>query len=135
MGFQDFDAARAERARAREPFGFTLGGESFECITVPIFGDELDALTQDETLGASVVNTIKRNLIDDDSRTRFDALIRRRDDPIDTEALIEVRNWMSEQYVGRPTERSNGSSGGPQTNGQTSTASSSEPDTATASSA
>lgn len=134
MGFADFDAARAERARQREPFGFVLGGEQFECIKLPILGDELDAVADNTgNLAQALVDSIKRNLIDDDARARFDALLRRKDDPIDGPAIQEVRDYLNEQYTGRPTTRSNGSSAGPQTTGSNSTGPASGLDTATVS--
>lgn len=124
---KDFDAARLERERERDPVRFQLGGETFSLIPRIPLGDSFDLADAPEpapeTLGESVralTRFIDRVLIDDD-RARWAELLRRRDDPIDAWAIIDLGTWIAEQYAARPTVRSTGSSseqpaGGPRSN-------------------
>lgn len=124
--FADFDAARRERARGREPITFRVGGEDFECLAVAPAGPVLDFAAAGNTpvAGRRFLLALLR---DDDaegdvgsSRDRFIELMYRHDDPIDGDAIIEILQWISEVYAGRPTQRSSDSSDGPPLDGPSS---------------
>lgn len=131
MPSRDFDAARRERDRTREPLTFTLGGQAFTCLAAPTVGDALDLADAPEHPhpGAipALVTFIEHLLASDDDRARFQALLRRREDPIDHEAIIDVGAWLADQYVALPEEApadadpsdaSTGSSPSPATGGR-----------------
>lgn len=121
MPAPDFDAARRERARRRTPLTFTLGGEDFTCLAAPLVGDALDLAAAPEwgEKGAveALVGFIDALLATDDDRQRFQALLRRRDDPIDNEAIFDVGVYLAEQFSTGPFGPPTGSSSGPQPGG------------------
>ncbi len=109
MPSRDFDAARAERRREVDPIRFTLGGETFVCVArIPVGHafDLMDAPELTPTNYAECARALDRFimavLLDDVSRERWQALLRRVDDPIDDWALIEVGTWLAEAYSGTP---------------------------------
>ena len=114
---RDFDLARRERAAKRRPVTFTLGGERFTLLPIVPLGAAFDLedapepdVDQPNAIRA-LARMVRECLIDDD-QPRWDALLRRRDDPIDPEAILEVGVEVTEAYAGRPTKPSTGSSGG-----------------------
>lgn len=124
MTIKDFDAARRERLRERDPLQFVLQGDTYTCVPVVPVGDALDlADAPDVDAGAAFMVAIcafvDKILVDDD-RPKFAAAIRRRDDPVDPMTLLEIVEWLSEEYVARPTSPSDASSDGPGGTGQTS---------------
>lgn len=124
MPAKDFDAARRERLREREPLQFTLQDVTYTCLSVIPVGDALDlADAPDADAGAAFVAAIcgfiDKILIDED-RPKFAEAIRRRDDPVDPLTLLEIVEWLSEEYVARPTSPSDVSSDGPGGTGPTS---------------
>lgn len=131
MPTRDFDAARAERLRERDPIRFTLGGETFTCVpAVPIGAsfDLADAPEPDRVTDLSVSRSlaafIENTLVDGDV-DRFRAALRSKAEPVNGADLYEVVTWLAGEYAARPTSPSTGSSGGRATTGETS---SSEPD-------
>lgn len=136
--FRDFDAARRERAAARQPLGFTLGGESFELVSTIPAGVVLDLVTGRGNMAAIYRQFLRGALRDDDgtderasSLERWELACYRRDDPIDEDTVVEVVEWIAEAYTGRPTERSTGSPAGPPPDGLTSSGSSGVPESET----
>ena len=114
---RDFDLARRERAAKRTPVQFQLGGEHFTLLpTVPLGAafDLHDAPEPDPTDADSVrplVAFIEQALVDED-QPKWQALMRRRTDAIDPEAILETALFLVEAYTARPTVPSIGSSGG-----------------------
>lgn len=116
----DYELARRERNAKREPNQVVMGGEKFTLLpTIPISagfdlydapepveGDDLQA----ESIRA-IARFIRLALIDADQE-RFDALLARRDDPIDGADVLAYGGLISAVYSGRPTVPSIGSSGG-----------------------
>lgn len=125
----DFDQARAERLREREPISFTLAGETFRCLPfVPLAvmwglvdAPDLAAITgqsfpeQLRTLAGTVADLLIPEDVD-----RWWGIFSDRDHPVDGDAVCEVVETLTAVYTGRPTSPSTASSGGRQTNGRAS---------------
>jgi hypothetical protein len=122
MPFQDFDAARRERLRAFEPIQFVLAGKRFTCIAHPVLTDSFALLDAPELLddgGAPIAagvralaEFIERSIASPREQRAFRKLLGRRDDPIDATTIVELGEWLAEQYSGRPTVRPSGFSDG-----------------------
>lgn len=128
MPHRDFDAARAERERKVEPVTFRLGGQDFTCVLAPSVGDALDLADAPEPEASlvgsvrAIVRFVDKMLVPED-RARFTALIHDMDTPhgpVNSYDLIELGVWLGEEYGGRPTEPSTGSSDGRESTGSAS---------------
>lgn len=124
MTVQEFDTARQERLRSRTPLQFVLQGDTYTCLQIVPIGDAFDLLdapdaTSEAEVSRALAAFIDKILVDDD-RPRFAQALRRRDDPVDGLTLLEIVDWLGEQYAGRPTSPSADSSGGPEGAGPTS---------------
>lgn len=123
MPFQDFDAARRERARANDPIRFRLGGEDFTLLPNPSIFDALELAAapepEENVIGAvqAIVAFIDALMPNDRDRKRWAKLQRRRTDPPTAEDYVELGAWLAEQYAGRPTVPSGDSSPGRPPNG------------------
>lgn len=122
--FADFDAARLERRREREPAQFRLGGETFTCLPVVPIGFALDLATlalgpedDPDIAAAYALTSFIDNVLVDEDRPRFQELLRRRDDAVDPDSLWEIVKWFAEVYAGRPTVPPRDSSSSPPTTG------------------
>jgi len=123
----DFDQARAERLREREPITFTLAGETFTCLPfVPLAvmwglvdAPDIAALAQQsypETL-RSIAGMIADLLVPEDV-DRWWGIFQSHEHPVDGAAVCEVMEALTEVYTGRPTVPSTDSSGGRPTTGR-----------------
>lgn len=118
MTFRDFDAARAERARAIMPIRFRLGGQEFTLAPRPSLFDAFAlaaAPDPDEDVvscSQAIAQFIDRLCIDRRNRRRWNRLLRRRRDAVDAETLVELGAWLAGEYAGRPTVPSGDSSPG-----------------------
>lgn len=129
----DFDAARRERLRARDPITITLGGETFTCLPIVPFGASwglIDApALPDPTEGLSFVYKALAAFVADclipEDVDRWWALFTSKTEIIDGVALREVTDALTAAYTGRPTSPSTDSSDG---RPKTSPASSSQPE-------
>lgn len=120
--FADLDAARRERNRNRQPVQFSIGDEVFTCIAVVPVGVAFDLAAAPElgdNRGAAtyaLITFVDQLLIEED-RARFADRIRRRDDPVDPEFILDLVARISQEYAARPTLPSSGSSSGRATDG------------------
>lgn len=128
MPHRDFDAARAERARAADPETFTIGGETFTCVLLPAIGDVLDLIDAPERdqnpVGAvrAAIAYIDTLLVPED-RARFQETIRGAEHdagPVNGDDVLDVMWYLSERFTGRPTRPSDDSSSGRESGGETS---------------
>jgi 4-amino-4-deoxy-L-arabinose transferase-like glycosyltransferase len=84
---KDFDAARKERLRQRDPMQFVLQGDVYTCVPVVPVGvgfdlaDEPEPDPENPQLVRGFAMFIDNILIEED-RERFQAALRRRDDPV-----------------------------------------------------
>lgn len=125
MPVRDFDLARRERASKRNPVQFKLGGERFTLLPIVPLGAAFDLEDApepdaDKDNAVRILSQVIRDCLIDADQPRWDALLRRRDDAIDPESIIEVGIDITEAYSGRPTKPSSGSSAGRARNGSTS---------------
>lgn len=127
---KDFDAARKERLRQRDPMQFVLQGDVYTCLAIVPVGvafDLADAPERDEMTEAQAGAEFSRslasfidNILIEADRPRFQSALRRRDDPIDPDTLLEIVDWLGQEYSARPTEPSAESSDGRGATGRTS---------------
>lgn len=115
----DFDAARKERLRKRDPIMFTLGGETFTCLPFVPFGVAWGLVDTPETPDASTPAAAYKNLATFVADCLIPADVDRwwqlfvsKTEPIDGDTLLEVVNALSAAYTGRPTSPSTGSPAG-----------------------
>lgn len=125
MTLHDFDAARRERNREREPLQFKLGGETFTCLAVIPAGLGYDLLEIELTgdqlrIGLAYRDFILAVLATKADRDRFEKVLRQTKNAVEPLDLRDVVVWLAEQYGGRPTQRSSDSSDGPPANGASS---------------
>lgn len=124
----DYELARRERNAKREPNRIVMGGEEFTLLPVIPIAASFDLAAAPEPLpGASVdseavraISTFIRLALVDEDQARFDALLARRDDPVESADVVAWGAVLAEVYTGRPTEPSTGSSGGRRRTGRTS---------------
>lgn len=118
MGFRDFDAERAERAREAglDPIEFRLGGRDLVAAPTVPFGAMLDLAAAPEyaedPLGAyrAAVAFISAAVVKGNVAAACGA--------VDEETLVAALNWLVEVYTGRPTGPSSGSADGSQPDGR-----------------
>lgn len=117
----DFDAARRERLRARDPISFTLGGEQFTCLPVIPLGVAwalADAPDQAELLQQTTPQVLHglAGLVADmlilGDVDRWWALFQSKEEVIDEDAIYELVQTLTAAYTGRPTSPSIDSSDG-----------------------
>lgn len=122
MPTRDFDAARAERLRQRDPIRFVLGGETFTCLPVIPVGAGLDLADAGHhpmgTVGyTQALHRFIRSALVDDDLDRFEKVLTSKTDPVGPNDLQELAEWLAEEYTARPTSPSTDSSGGRQSSG------------------
>lgn len=128
MGFRDFDAEAAERARGRDPIRFRLGGVDFQARPVILFGAQLDLaaapeLRVDPVGAADGLILFLQQVVVEDQVPLVEGAVR----AVDLLHTHDVVRWLGEEYSGRPTVRSSVSAVSPQADGPRS---SSEPSAA-----
>lgn len=114
--FKDFGSPKLSDDQA-EPLKFRLHGEEFSCIPqVPgkVMLDFAAKTGKDDpgADGAAVVVDFFKTVMYPESYTRFDILASDRDKIVTIEQLMEIIEWLMENYSNRPTQRSEDSSTG-----------------------
>jgi hypothetical protein len=109
----DFDVARREEVD--KPIRFRLGGELFTALPLMPAGDYLRSYGQEVPL-LSYMQTC----LPDDEWERFDKVVSRKVDPIDTVHVLRVVRKLEAMYSARPTRRPTGSPAGPDATGDAS---------------
>ena len=99
----------------RKVIEFTVDEEPFRTIpAIPAFA-LLDMSAQDR--GREQIGYFLKEVLDEDSATRFAARLESRENPIDTETLKAVMDYLIEEITGRPTGQPSDSPDGSQTPG------------------
>ena len=101
--FKDFGAGVAKEA---SPLSFKIHSEEFHCVP-RIQGQvllDLIASTGDNSAqnSAGVMNMFFKNVLQDESYARFDALTRDKNRIVEVETLAEIVTWLMEEYGDRP---------------------------------
>lgn len=120
MAYRDFAVAASEAKR--EPVGFSLGGEQFDCL--PIGSTPITAALLEFAVGASTFTGAKqliRATLKPGGEEQFDKTLARKHEPVDEEVVMAVALWLIEVYTGRPILRSDDSPSGSSTAGSSST--------------
>lgn len=108
---KDFDGERRERHAARERHlgtrDFVLSGKTFTWLPNVSY-TALEALSAaDEFDGAELIRAIEgamTEMIEEDQREQFLAVLRDKDDPYTFADLNAVATWLVEEQVKRPTQ-------------------------------
>lgn len=122
----DYDAARKERLRLRDPVEFTLGGVRFRCRKAISSEELFAAMDREAELGSQRERFefhsgfIADCLDSDAARKRWKQVLSNRADPITEDDITAIIRDLVGVYAGRPTSPSNGSSAGRRTTGRSS---------------
>lgn len=124
MPHRDFDAARTERLKGREPITFTMGGQSFACVAEPALGDALglaEAPEPDDSPSAALKAMLRfvAASLDPADQRRFRRMVRRqtarrlrRRPPVSSQEVFELGVMIASNYSARPTRPPSDSSAG-----------------------
>jgi hypothetical protein len=130
--YRDFDAARHERDRQTKPIRFRLGGEEFALLPRPTLFDifELaaapdpkEARNPQERQAAetaavrAITEFVERMMPNQRAVRRWRKLLARRTDIIDGPSIVDLGEWLAEEYSGRPSAPSSDSAPGRPTHG------------------
>lgn len=140
MTHKDFDLARAERQREWDPVTFTLAGQEFAGRPAIPIGDiwtggvkHPERFSTDVPMGRvflQFAETLALWLPESD-RERFWAIFDEPKHDVIGQDLVDIVEWLTEEYTGRPTSPSAASPNGSLTDGSTSNSTSRPSDSAT----
>ena len=104
--FKDFGAGTAGE---NKPLSFKLHDEEFHCV--PVMQGKLllelvvDASSDAPEAAAKVITSFFKQVLQDESYARFDALLSDKDKIVSVETLGEITGWLMEEYTNRPEEQ------------------------------
>lgn len=106
--FKDFGAGKEDNA-SKEPISFKLHGEDFECLP-RLQGKtllEFVELANSDNAGdsAKVTRTFFSKVMNDETYTRFNALLEDKEKIVTVETLSEIIGWLIEEYGNRPNQQ------------------------------
>lgn len=118
---RDFDAERAERARAAEPITLKLADRVWTLRNGVPFGNvvaiALANKNQDEMAAISASRDLIVSAVVDDQVADFTEVV----DRLDTDTVLDLTRWIVEASSARPTPPPSDSPGGRESNGEGST--------------
>lgn len=102
--FKDFGSG--DTATNVEPLSFKLHDEEFHCVP-RIQGKALLTIISDSTsdnpaVSTQVILNFFKNVLEDESLTRFNALLDDKHRIVSVELLGEITGWLVEEYSNRP---------------------------------
>ena len=102
--FKDFGSG--SDTSETEPITFKLYGEEFTCVP-EIQGKVLLDLVQqsaseDPASQAAIITQFFKNVLDDESYPRFDALLNDKKKIVKVETLADITGWLVTEYTDRP---------------------------------
>jgi hypothetical protein len=102
--FKDFGSGKNVEAA---PLSFKIHGEEFHCVTQVQGKLMLDLVaesgSEDPVKSAGIVNKFFKQVLKDESWTRFESLLEDKERIVTVETLAEITAWLVEEYTGRPT--------------------------------
>lgn len=118
---KDFGTVGVFRPEELEEISFTLLGETYRCRPI-LPGSTLVRIIEatDGGNGVAVINDLFREALDPADADRFFEVLEGTEYVVSIETLIEILQWLVEQYSQRPTKRPSSSEDGPSTTGLTS---------------
>jgi hypothetical protein len=94
----------------KEPLSFKLHGEEFNCVPQVQGKLLLDLVSRaggdDPAKAAGVIELFFSNVLEDESYTRFQALLDDKHRIVSVDTIGEITGWLVEEYSDRPTEGS-----------------------------
>lgn len=103
--FKDFGSG--SKTGEKEPVTFKLHDETFTCLPEVQGKVLLDLVAKsgnenDPAAAAQIISTFFETVLQDESYSRFDALLKSKDKIVSMETLAEITSWLVEEYAGRP---------------------------------
>jgi hypothetical protein len=121
---KDFGSTGVFRPEELEEISFTLVGQDFKCVPILPGGTliRIIASTEDSETGVGAITSIFNEALDPADIDRFNEVIEGTEYVVSVDVLVEILQWLIEQYSQRPTKRPSSSEIGPETIGLTSEA-------------
>jgi hypothetical protein len=115
---KDFGDSGVYRPEELEDISFDLLGQTFRCVSI-LPGSALVQIieTTESGNGVGVINELFRDAIVEEDQERFFALLDGKEFVVSIETLLEILQWLVEQYAQRPTKRPSSSEDGQSTTG------------------
>lgn len=105
--FKDFGTGTG--LNSDEPIIFRLHGEEFKCRPQlqgkAMLNMAVDASSDDAAAAAKLINDFFKNVLVDESFTRFEVLTNDPDRIVTVETLSEIVGWLMGEYAGRPEQQ------------------------------
>jgi hypothetical protein len=117
---KDFGSEGVYRPEDLEPISFALLGETFDCkpiIPGAVLVEIISAIDGSAGAGGDAVTETFRAALKPEDVERFYDLLKREDLVVSLQTLVDILQWLVEQYGQRPTKRSDSSSDGVSTTG------------------
>jgi len=102
------DFGSGASTQAPEEITFTLHGEDFTClpeIQGAVLLDMVGADGENAARSAGAITEFFGKVLEDDSATRFKALVNSKDRFVSIETLGEIVGWIIEEYTNRPEKQ------------------------------
>ena len=93
----------------KKPLSFKLHEEEFNCV--PVLQGKLlldlvvDSSSEAPDAAAKVITSFFKHVLQDESYTRFEALLSHKEKIVSVETLGEITGWLVEEYTNRPEEQ------------------------------
>jgi hypothetical protein len=117
---KDFGSEGVYRPEELEPISFALLGETFNCKPIlpgATLVEIISAIDGSTGSGGDAVTETFRAALTPADVDRFYALLKDEDYVVSLQTLVDILQWLVEQYGQRPTLRSGSSSDGASTTG------------------
>lgn len=105
--FKDFGSGTGDKVT--EPLTFKLYEEEFHCVPEVqgrvILNLVADGAGGDPAASSRMIATFFENVLEDESYTRFDALLNDKHKVVSVETLSEIVSWLMEEYGNRPNQQ------------------------------
>ena len=104
--FKDFGSGTDVQ---KKPLSFKLHDEEFHCV--PVLQGKLlldlvvDSASEAPEAAAKVITSFFKQVLKDESFTRFDTLLSDKEKIVSVETLGEITGWLVEEYTNRPEEQ------------------------------
>lgn len=105
--FKDFGSGATEKVT--EPLTFKLYEEDFHCVPEiqgrVILNLVADGAGGDPAASSRMISNFFEHVLEDESYTRFDALLNDKHKVVSVETLSEIVSWLMEEYGNRPNQQ------------------------------
>jgi hypothetical protein len=87
----------------KKPLSFKLHEEEFNCKL--LLDLVVDSSSEAPEAAAKVITSFFKHVLQDESYTRFEALLSHKEKIVSVETLGEITGWLVEEYTNRPEEQ------------------------------